>query len=206
MYQTVMGENPSKFKGDRRPVENVSWNDAVEFCNRLSKKAGLSSAYNIEKTRGFFSGFFGYDKVAWLQESEGYRLPTEAEWEYLCRAGSTGSRYGKLDEIAWYEENSDKQTHPVGEKAPNAWGFYDTLGNVFEWCMDEWDDEAYSKLSQVNPAHVPRTVYQRVVRGGSWYDNAWCSRASCRGMYNATLHNSGYGFRVLRTPRVKAKP
>jgi formylglycine-generating enzyme required for sulfatase activity len=196
MYEAVMGKKPSHFKGARRPVESVSWYDAMEFCNQLSAKAGLSPAYRLH----------GEKKVEWLQESEGYRLPTEAEWEYLCRAGSTDSRYGKLDEIAWHLKNSESRTHPVGQKAPNAWGFYDTLGNVWEWCMDEWDDEAYSKLPQVNPAHVPHTVNRRVKRGGSWYDYAWGPRASCRAGSNAPFRFDYDGFRVIRTPRVKAKP
>jgi formylglycine-generating enzyme required for sulfatase activity len=233
MYKAVMGENPSAFKTVEKeetyevtegawlfkqtvertrkievenwkaPVENVSWYDAVEFCNRLSKKAGLSPAYRIVKSSEKWDE---KGEVEWLQESEGYRLPTEAEWENLCRAGTTGSRYGELEEVAWYSGNSDKQTHPVGQKAPNAWGFYDTLGNVWEWCMDESDAEAYSKLPQVNPAHVPHTVDERVGRGGSWDDDAWYARASYRDWDYATYRSNNLGFRVLRTPRVKAKP
>jgi formylglycine-generating enzyme required for sulfatase activity len=204
MYKAVMGENPSKFKGESRPVENVSWYDAVEFCNQLSHKAGLSPAYQTEKATGFFSGFFGDGKVAWLQESEGYRLPTEAEWEYFCRAGSTGSRYGNLDEIAWYKENSDNRTSPVGQKAPNAWGFYDTLGNVWEWCVDKWDEQAYSRLPQLNPAHLPHSADKRVRRGGGWSSDTRGSRASYRFWDVASLRYN-HGFRVVRTSVVRAK-
>ena len=162
-----------------------------------------AEAYQIVKTSMDISRKC---RVKWLQKANGYRLPTEAEWEYLCRAGSTKVQYGELEEIAWHEENSASQTHPVGEKKPIVWGFYDTLGNVWEWCVDEWDENAYSKLSQVNPAHVPHTVFKRVARGGSWRYNARYTRASFRSRDLATLRDYYYGFRVVRTPRVKAKP
>ena len=155
MYEAVTRENPSKIEGPKHPVEWVSWFDAVRFCNQLSEQAGLTPAYH----------FHGEEEVEWLRDADGFRLPTEAEWEYLCRAGSTSARYGELDKVAWFGDNSNGETHPVGQKEPNAWGLLDTLGNVWEWCVDEWDEEAYSKLPQVNPANLPARVGERVRRG-----------------------------------------
>jgi len=139
LYESVTGSNPSDFKGEQRPVENVSWFDAVAFCNALSKAEGLPPAYEISGTNVTWAG----------PQTQGWRLPTEAEWEYACRAGTTGSRYGNLDDIAWYDKNSGSQTRPVGEKTPNAWGLYDMPGNVWEWV---WDGKAeYAAGAQVDP-------------------------------------------------------
>jgi len=118
-YQAVMGVNPSYFKGDNLPVEQVSWYDAVEYCNRLSQREGLKAAYTVKGK-----------KVTWNRKSNGYRLPTEAEWEYACRAGTT-TPYNSgtsVDNAGWYYDNSGGRTHPVGEKQPNAWGLYDMHG------------------------------------------------------------------------------
>lgn len=132
-YAEVIGQYPSAAKGDRLPVEGVSWWDAVRFCNALSQHEGLSPAYGREDDEG----------IEWDESADGYRLPTEAEWEQACRAGTTGARYGPLDEIAWYRGNSNERIHDVGGKQPNAWGLYDMLGNVFEWCWDIYDAEVY---------------------------------------------------------------
>lgn len=128
-WKSVMGNNPSRFNagGDERPVESVSWHDVIGFCNTLSAKVGLPPAYAVEGKI-----------VRWIG-GPGYRLPTEAEWEYACRAGTTGSRYDNTDRIAWYHENSNGTTHPVAQKEPNAWGLYDMIGNVWEWCWDEYN-------------------------------------------------------------------
>jgi formylglycine-generating enzyme required for sulfatase activity len=153
-YERVMGNNPSDFKGARNPVEMVSWEDAVVFCQKLS-------ALPEEKAAG---------RV--------YRLPTEAEWEYACRAGSTteysfGDNESQLADYAWYDQNSGEQTHPVGEKKPNPWGFYDMHGNVREWCADRSAD--YPKGAVSDP-RGPKEGPFRVSRGGGWLNGA----ASCR--------------------------
>ncbi len=149
-YQAVMGGYtaqllPSNFKGDlNRPVEMVSWTDAVTYCGALTQR---------ERATGR------------ITEQQAYRLPTEAEWEYAARAGTTGLRYGDLDAVAWYGGNSGRETHPVKQKAANAWGLYDMLGNVFEWCSD-WHGK-YPTGSVADPIG-PSSGFHRVVRGGSW--------------------------------------
>ena len=149
LWSAVMGSNPSHFKGPDRPVENVSWNDAQEFIAKLNKMVGTTF----------------------------YRLPTEAEWEYACRAGTKEARYGELDEIAWNEKNSGGETHPVGQKKPNAWGLYDMIGNVEEWCQD-WHG-SYPSGSVTDPTG-PMSGPSRVNRGGSWNHGAECCRSAGR--------------------------
>jgi formylglycine-generating enzyme required for sulfatase activity len=149
-YQKVMGEHRSHFKGPADlPVESVSWFDAVEFCNKLSTRENRSPCYRINGTE------------VELIAGNGYRLPTEAEWEYACRAGSTGEYpfdggESALGKYAWYDANSGKQTHPVGEKEPNAWGLHDMLGNVWEWCWDWYDADYYKKSPAEDPLGAPK--------------------------------------------------
>ena len=134
-WREVMGTSPSYFEscGDTCPVENVSWFDAIAYCNTLSKKEGLPQCYLGSGKDITFVGL----------GCKGYRLPTEAEWEYAARAGATGARNGDLASVAWYEGNSDLKTHPARQKSANAWGFYDMLGNVWEWCSDWYSDSYY---------------------------------------------------------------
>ncbi|GIF76252.1 formylglycine-generating enzyme family protein [Asanoa siamensis] len=177
-YAGVTGAWPSAAaRGERLPVESVSWLDAVGYCNALSSACGLAPAYGIA----------GAD-VTWDRASPGYRLPTEAEWEYACRAGTTGPRYGPLDEIAWYRGNSGERIHEVGGRRPNAWGLHDMLGNVWDWCWDVYDAEVYGTY--------------RVLRGGGWFDEQWSCRASVRRRSHPTYQVDDVGFRVARTLRV----
>ena len=182
-WQAVMGSNPSGFKscGANCPVEQVSWDDAVSYANALSRREGLPECY----AGSTFTGL----------TCTGYRLPTEAEWEYAARAGTTGSRYANLDSVAWYDANAGAATHPVGQKQPNAWGLYDMLGNVFEWTGD-WYGESSGATS--DPTGAP-AGNDRVGRGGSWYGYARYARAARR--YAGTPDNRTIylGFRLART-------
>ena len=170
-YEAIMGTNPSKWKGADLPVEMVSWNDAMVFCAKLTE---------IEKAAGRLPQ--GYE----------YTLPTEAQWEYACRAGTTTAlNNGKnlsgewecpeMDEVGWYYDNSGKKTHPVGQKLPNAWGLYDMHGNVWEWCLD-W----YPGYEGSN----------RMVRGGSWCNYAKGCRSANRNSNNPSSSHGSLGFRV----------
>ena len=151
-WQTVMGGNPSKFKGDNRPVEQVSWGDAMDFCRKLTER---------ERGAGRLSGDLAYT------------LPTEAQWEYACRAGTLGDYAGSLDALGWYAGNSGNQTHPAGQKQANAWGLFDMHGNVWEWCADWYGD--YPGGSVSDPTGKASGT-DRVYRGGSWGNGA----VSCR--------------------------
>ncbi|MDG4821080.1 formylglycine-generating enzyme family protein [Asanoa sp. WMMD1127] len=173
-YAAVTGEWPSSSRGDRLPVESVSWRDAARFCVALSRREGLPPAYAIVG-----------DVVSWDPAASGYRLPTEAEWEHACRAGTTGPRYGPLDEIAWYRGNSGERIHEVGGRRPNAWGLHDMLGNVWDWCWDRYDPEVYGTY--------------RVLRGGGWFDEHWSCRASVRRRSHPTFRVDDVGFRVARS-------
>ncbi|MER5993332.1 formylglycine-generating enzyme family protein [Streptomyces viridosporus] len=175
-YAQVTGQRPSSARGDRLPVENVSWWDAVRFCNALSRREGLTPAYDLRDDAG---------TAEWNTSADGYRLPTEAEWEHACRAGTTGPRYGRLDEVAWYRDNAGGRIHPVGGKRPNAWGLYDVLGNVWDWCWDVYDAEVYGAY--------------RVLRGGGWADEHWSCRASVRRRSHPTFRIDDVGFRVARS-------
>jgi formylglycine-generating enzyme required for sulfatase activity len=168
-WVAVMGSNPSHFKGDDLPVDSVSWNDAQEFIGKLNA----------------------------LDPEKNYRLPTEAEWEYACRAGSKDARYGDLDAIAWWTHNSGQQTHAVGQKQPNAWGLYDMLGNVWELCAD-WKD-SYPVRSVTDPTG-PSSGYYRVSRGGGWFDAASAVHATFRSSPEPTYRGSSLGFRLARGP------
>jgi formylglycine-generating enzyme required for sulfatase activity len=139
-WKAVMGQEPNNFKGDRYPAQFVTWNKAQEFIRRLNQ----------------------------MNDGHSYRLPTEAEWEYACRAGTTGDYADDLDWIAWYYINSDDKVHQVGERHPNAWGLFDMEGNVWEYCQD-WYSESYSQSPSTDP-QGPASGKERVQRGGSYSD------------------------------------
>ena len=178
LYTEVTGRSPSAACGDELPVESVSWIDAVRFCNARSEREALTPAYTFAASD---------ENIGCDMSADGYRLPTEAEWEYACRAGTTGPRYGQLDEIAWYSDNASGTLHEVASKQPNAWGFHDMLGNVWEWCWDLYDSEIYGSY--------------RVLRGGGWSDEHWSCRASVRRGSHPTCQIDDVGFRVARSAR-----
>ncbi|WP_172679217.1 formylglycine-generating enzyme family protein [Paenibacillus pini] len=175
-YFAVTQQSPSFCKGEQHPVENVSWNDAVYFCNLLSRELELKEYYSISSD--------GKD-VSCDLEANGYRLPTEAEWQYACIAGTTQVRYGEIDDIAWYKENSGDQTHEVGNKESNAWGLYDMLGNVWEWCWDVYDEKVYGSY--------------RIFRGGGWCDPERGCLATNRRRGHPTFSIDDLGFRIAKS-------
>jgi len=190
VWERVMGSNPSKFKVNKGPVEKVSWYDVTEFCNKLSEREGLQKAYSGvgESITCFFN-------------SNGYRLPTEAEWEYAARGGShfKGCKYSgsnDIDAVAWYNGNSGNNTHNVGTKQPNELGLYDMSGNVWEWCWD-WKDD-YSSVSLSAPKG-PNCGSNRIVRGGSWGSDLKRCRVAHRDDYHPDSRYYSLGFRVVRS-------
>ena len=171
-WEAVMGTNRSHFKGPDRPVERVSWQDAQEFLKKLNAK----------------------------EKDSRYRLPSEAEWEYACRAGGPEpDEAANLDEVAWWAKNSSDATHPVGQKKPNAWGLFDMRGNVWEWVEDWYDSGAYAKSRQLDPTG-PGSGVRRVVRGGSWL-NGWPGAFRCPCRYNSRpgFRSDDLAFRCART-------
>lgn len=192
-YTDVIGSNPSNFIGnDSRPVEQVSWYDAVQFCNELSKKEGLEQCYTLE---GGTTWRCDFDK-------KGYRLPTEAEWEYACRAGTltdyyTGTTESQLASAGWYDYNSNSITRPVGQKVANKFGLYDMHGNVWEWCWDWWANYVAGNFDDPTG---PNSGSSRVLRGGSWNFDASDCRSAIRYYYYPDFRYLGHGgFRVVRT-------
>jgi formylglycine-generating enzyme required for sulfatase activity len=180
-YFTVTNEYPSTIKGDRHPVETVTWKEAVCFCNKLSIQAGLNPCYAIIEDN---------EHIPFDSAANGFRLPTEAEWEYACKAGTTGIRYGDIHSVAWFKENSFMTTHSVGQKAPNPWGLYDMLGNVWEWCSDIYDETVYGSY--------------RIFRGGGWADEARSVMATTRRRSHPLKFKiDDLGFRIARNYIVK---
>ena len=193
-YQRVCGDNPSRWKGAKNPVEQVRWSDAARFCNERSRLEGLQPCYDLETWECKF-------------DTNGYRLPTEAEWEYACRAGTKtayffGNNPSKLANYAWFDRNSGGHTRPVGQKRPNPWGLYDMCGNVWQWCNDFYKVDYYQESTKENP-RGPKDGESKVVRGGAWR----FSDQNCRSGYRYN-ENPGYadvcfgydiyGFRCVR--------
>ena len=173
-WSAIMDNNPSEFKDDTRPVERVSWKDVQAFILKLNTK----------------------------EETNTYRLPTEAEWEYTARAGSEssytfGSDTSILSQYAWYRNNSGGETHPVGQLNPNAWGLYDMHGNVHEWCQD-WFDRKYYSQSPSNTPSGPSTGLAKVLRGGDWGSEDWYCRCASRSLSLPDRCSNRLGFRLIR--------
>lgn len=205
MWMEVMKNNPSGFKGGRRPVENVSWWDALEFCNKLSEKYGLKSVYDLsQKNKGILkinqlNGKKEYPNIADFKKTEGFRLPTEIEWDWFARGGEVAMQDGtffdyrysgsnKISEVAWYSDNSEKQTHDVGTKKPNQLGIYDCSGNVSEWCHD-----ANTTMRVLHNRRNKRT------KGGSWKGYPENCRVSSFSELEAIYGYNYCGFRIVRT-------
>jgi formylglycine-generating enzyme required for sulfatase activity len=163
------------------PACPISWLDAVAWCNRASRAAGLAAPYVIDG-----------DRVRWITDSRGYRLPTEAEWEYACRGGVAAPTYGPLDEIAWTDLDRLDGPAPVGTKRPNAFGLHDMIGNVWEWCWDYADPARYADY--------------RVLKGGGWADPPWSCRVSVRRGSSPKALLDDVGFRVARGPMTRTEP
>jgi formylglycine-generating enzyme required for sulfatase activity len=194
LYEKVMGVNPSKHRGKKNPVERTQWTDAVRFCNRSSEREGLTPCYDLDTWECDFN-------------ANGYRLPTEAEWEYACRAGNAGKYcFGddeaELAKYAWFKPLSQGKPRPVGQKLPNRWGLYEMHGNVWQWCHD-WYSETPSVETPAEDPHGPATGKMRVLRGGAWD----CTAEKLRSAYrhkefpvysDACFGADSYGFRRAR--------
>ncbi len=194
LYAEILGDDPGWPEGAAgdRPVNNVSWLDAARFCNALSAKEGLTPCYAIEG-----------DAVSWNRAANGYRLPTEAEWEYACRAGtqtrwSFGDNVTELEQFAWFAGNSQNEPQPVGARKPNPWGLHDMHGNVFEWCWDWFGP--YRAERQADPSG-PEKGPGRVLRGGSFDDSPRYLRSADRGRFEPGYRDRNVGFRCVRAPR-----
>jgi formylglycine-generating enzyme required for sulfatase activity len=177
---------------DLLPANEVSWLDAIAFCNALSERQGLTACYQMDN-----------NTVTWNHRADGYRLPTEAEWEYAVRAGTEtrwfcGEEPTALARYAWFDESVSGRVHPVGGKAPNPWGLYDMVGNVWEWCWDWYGDYAVAGVSDpTGPDHGT----SRVQRGGAFGYGARRLRSAYRYSYEPEDRHDAIGFRVVRRPR-----
>ena len=171
-WSAVMGGNPSNFQGADRPVEQVSWNEAMEFCRKLTER---------ERAAGR------------IPDDLAYTLPTEAQWEYACRAGTTGDYAGNLDAMAWYSANAGGQTHPVGQKQANAWGLHDMHGNVLEYCLDWYDNYPGGAVTAPSGAASSNS---HVERGGGWFYDASVCRSTFRGFISPGFRYFTVGFRL----------
>jgi len=185
-FEELMDINPAQFPGDLLPIENISWIYAIEYCNRLSMSEGLIPVY------GFDGANITFDRNA-----SGYRLPTEAEWEYACRAGRK-SPFNTGKKITQNQANFNENlgiTSPVGRYPPNRWGIFDMHGNVFEWC---WDWYGIYRRDDINDPKGPETGSARVIRGGSWINEENALRSAYRNFFPPGAGNERIGFRLAR--------
>ena len=211
IWLEVMGNNPSEVKGFSKPVESVSWWQALEFCNKLSEKYGLEPVYDLSRSEQEIlmikelGGKIVNPDIANFKNTEGFRLPTEIEWEWFARGGQVAIEQGtfdykysgsdNIDEVAWYDENSNHLIQDVGLKKPNQLGLFDCSGNIWEWC---YDTEEMENIKSLNFNFDPSSAYRRL-RGGAWLHTA----ESCTTLYR-TFEVAAYivmntGFRIVRT-------
>jgi len=210
VYSKIMNANPAKFQDVTKPVENVTWYDAIMFCNALSVAMKRTPCYSIDGKTKFDNQFMNDTKWAKLRcdfYCDGFRLPTEAEWEYAATGGQnhTYTKYSgsdNVDAVAWYGENSQVTTHAVANKDANVLGIYDMSGNVEEWCWDNYGEYDYSKGE--NP-RGPSEGKQKVKRGGSWLDDSIQCEVTYRGNSAPFAKSSNLGFRICVSAVTKDK-
>ena len=211
MWMEVMGDNPSEFKDGRRPFENVSWLEALVYCNNLSEKYGLKPVYdfstfneNLSIKINQLGGKSVYPNIADFKKTEGFRLPTEVEWEWFARGGEIAMQDGtfnykysgsnNLNEVAWHYDNSGKETHDVGTKKPNQLGLYDCSGNVWEWC---YDTANYGYIPEKTPYIYDEVCLKKRVKGNSWYSSP--NACGLRPVNREDSNGKDFGFRIVRT-------
>ena len=214
MWEEVMGNNPAYYKGEKRPVECISWWDAIYYCNKLSKKYNLEPVYNITYDN-FDKEILKINQIgespvepnkADFKKTEGFRLPTEVEWEWFARGGEVAIQDGTFDKrysgsdnlnkVAWYYDNSGKETHDVGTKLANQLGLYDCSGNIWEWCYDT-NNSGY--ISEENPYIYDISQGSRRIRGGAWENSVSASTIVYRNSDSSSSRSYYYGFRFVRT-------
>jgi len=213
LYESVMGYNPSQFSAypdsPNRPVEQVTWFDAVEFCNKLSERERLQPVYTISDRVPATGYPIESATVTADLSKNGYRLPTEAQWEYVARGGNGSPGYytysgsNNVYEVAWYGDNSNNASQVVGTKKPNGLGIYDMSGNISEWCWDRYDFSEfiggyYLNEAQTDPTGAASTGHLPVVRGGSWYESALNARSARRQLGMPDSGSGNLGFRLAR--------
>ncbi len=198
-WSLITGGNPSRTKIPENPVEQITWFQALKFCNQLSEGFGMQPCYT------FYYDQNDPNKIVRVEcnfHANGYRLPTEAEWEYACRAGTTGDfgGTGNIDDMGWTNNFNLDYPQKCGLKKPNAWGLFDMHGNVYEWCWDGFDSEFYSKSPKVNPSMEPLKsgVPEVVLRGGSYQDGSAQATSWKRNSFGPENYNYNWGFRIVR--------